>query len=180
MTSDDDVRTSLFDRPDHHREASNGAERAVHAILCAEHGANAVTQRPMNLGTDIMWPAPTDWVQGVAAAALLEDHARQMKIGYALRARSEGRPWADLAPVLGVRKDSDDPGVAAFELVAPQVPNMAGQRYVTWRCESCGQRIRDTGPYSTHPGSDEHGHADGCARLARDVAAWRPWMDSDG
>lgn len=175
MTSD--ITGGLFDRPNHRLEANRGTERVVLAVLRAQHGDDAVAQRPMHPGTDILSPAPTDWAQGMEAARLVEENAHQLWIRYALRERSEGTPWAALADALGVPKGSSDRGVDAFRLVAPEPSMQFDPRYVRWKCGSCGQLIRDSGPYDADPRECEHGHATGCAQHAREIAAYRRGMN---
>jgi hypothetical protein len=40
-----------------------------------------------------------------------------------------------------------------------------------WDCPACGQTVADHGPAGSPAGS-QLGHADGCERLAADVAEW--------
>jgi hypothetical protein len=44
---------------------------------------------------------------------------------------------------------------------------------IGWTCPSCTKTVVDHGPYESHPEHNERGHADGCARLAAEVAARR-------
>jgi hypothetical protein len=73
---------------------------------------------------------------------------------------------------------------AAFEYVVPVREDSF--RFDTpsfgRHCRSCGRFVSDRGRYESHPEDNEHGHAEGCARLAEAVAAhdaeiaeWESW-----
>jgi hypothetical protein len=47
-----------------------------------------------------------------------------------------------------------------------------------YTCPACAQAISGRGPYESHPEDNEQGHADGCARLAADAAAWQAEGDA--
>ena len=42
-----------------------------------------------------------------------------------------------------------------------------------WTCTTCRARVRDTGPFASHPDDRETGHLDDCARRAAALEAWR-------
>lgn len=162
---------------------SRGVERTVFALLTAEKGSDALTQREISPGRiALTHTQPTDYAAGVAAARQVEYRARRMAHDYARKARGQGVSWRDLAEPLGVRVEPDsyeDPAVAAFEMIAPQSSMRFDARHVYWRCTACGAEIDDKGPYNGHPTDDETGHAEDCARLAVEIAAYRQQQGLD-
>ncbi|MBC3190928.1 hypothetical protein H7X46_07615 [Pseudonocardia sp. C8] len=139
--------------------------------LAVEWFAATEVREPVG-DTAITRPVLADPLAGLRAAVLSRWVAAGQVRDYALDARGAGRSWAEVASVLGF-DDHDAPGVVAFEHVAER-GGRTGPRWdrVWWRCASCGQRVADTGPYSSHPSEVETGHAETCARHAADVAAW--------
>jgi len=88
----------------------------------------------------------------------------------ACAARAADHTWADLAALLRLHTDDDDPAHATFSWLVPG--DQTDIRTVTWRCGGrigCGQIIDDASPANGI--TAEHGHASDCARRARDVAA---------
>jgi hypothetical protein len=88
----------------------------------------------------------------------------------ACAARAADHTWAELAALLRLHTDDDDPAHATFSWLVPGDPT--DLRTVTWRCggrSGCGQVIEDASP--ANGVTAEHGHASDCARRARDVAA---------
>ncbi len=100
-------------------------------------------------------------------------------------ARAAGSRWADIAAACGVKTYQDLAGVVyriigetgadlLFSATQHAVEQLTGnqRRYppLTWTCPQCGQQVTDRAA-SGRPVHVEHGHAPGCARLARDQAA---------
>jgi len=111
---------------------------------------------------------------GHAATAAIRDHART--------AREDGRTWAQIGEAMGFRPDPragiDAPYIAwkAFGAVASDLGS--GQNSFAWTCPSCLRLIADYGPEAGSPADAEHGHAEGCARLAETVRAYdASWED---
>jgi hypothetical protein len=156
-------------------------ERVLFAKLRDEHGDTAIRREPFvskttgfNYGDR---DVPADYLAAVEAANQLADHARGMAREYALRARSLGRSWREVAGAFGLDHDDiDDPAVAAFERVAGTDWNYP-KTY--WTCGSCEQRITDNGPYSANPDGTEEGHRGSCERHERDTRGYRTEFDID-
>jgi hypothetical protein len=92
------------------------------------------------------------------------------------RVREEGQGWAVIASLLGLDAlpcHIDDPARLAFDYCAglPRPPEFDQPRFL-WDCPACEQTIADHGPASS-PARSQHGHADGCERLAADIAQWQ-------
>ena len=107
----------------------------------------------------------------------------------AAAARAAGSRWEVIAAACDER---DDPGAAVvvyrpfglipgqgagplFRVVQHAVHNLTGSDRgcyspLTWACPGCGRQVTDRAA-SARPVHVEHGHAPGCARLARDQAA---------
>lgn len=172
---------------DHTKDPSyvidSGLRRVLFELLIAQHGDDALTERPMFAGrSEPKTTAPANYSQAIAAARSIAAAARGTFYDYARKARSDGYSWLDLADPLGVSKDSEDPALDAFELVAPEPYSWHDPRRVVWTCASCGKSINDRGPRNEHPDDEETGHADNCERHALEVAAWRKrnaWDDDE-
>jgi RNase P subunit RPR2 len=100
-------------------------------------------------------------------------------------ARAAGSRWDDIAAACGVRTYEDLAGVVyritgetgaelLFSATQYAVEQLTGsqRRYppLTWTCPGCGRQVTDRAAEG-RPVHVEHGHAPGCARLARDQAA---------
>jgi len=148
-------------------------ERLMFRQLVEDGGRDTVTTKPLE-GLSFGIDRPRDYRQSVAmlrriaavSTALLSDHAR--------KARGDGLSWDDIAPaVLGHEAEEyDDPAVETFRRVAPRPSIRFDDVIASWTCASCGQWIRDTGPYGDSPADAEQGHADNCTRHAADQAGW--------
>jgi hypothetical protein len=155
-------------------DTRSAVEQLVRRVLVDEHGAGAITRRPISRTIDIEVDRPADYNAGIAAARRIANAAEALMRDYAKRARGEGLSWQQIAPSLPIDLgDTDDPAAEAFVWVAPRPSQRFDRITTSWECASCGQRITDQGPYNGHPADDEHGHAEGCARHAEDIRAWR-------
>lgn len=138
--------------------------RAILDYLRADQGADAVVDHT----------TPASHVAGILAARKVSDCAQNMMIDWAKKARGEGTPWRELVAPLGIDTEDEwiDPPVEAFRLVAgpPSMPH--DPVYAHWTCASCSEFIRDSGPAAGHPVDAETGHATGCERFAREIAAY--------
>jgi predicted RNA-binding Zn-ribbon protein involved in translation (DUF1610 family) len=100
-------------------------------------------------------------------------------------ARAGGSRWDDIASACGISTHDDLAGVIyrftgetgaelLFSATQHALEQLEGSRRrnppLTWPCPGCGQQITDRSA-SGRPVHIEHGHAAGCARLARDQAA---------
>ena len=135
--------------------------------------------------SDITYAEP---LEGIRIALTRAGAARRAVDDYVKIAREEGRAWAQVGEALGLAETAADHGVplaeAAFEYVVPVREDSF--RFDTpsfgRHCRSCGRFVSDRGRYESHPEDNEHGHAEGCARLAEAVAAhdaeiaeWESW-----
>ena len=99
-------------------------------------------------------------------------------------ARAAGSRWETIAAACGIQTYEDLAGVVyritgetgadlLFSATQHAVEQLTGsqRRYppLTWACPHCGQQVTDRAA-SGRPVHVEHGHAPGCARLARDQA----------
>ena len=102
-----------------------------------------------------------------------------------LAARAAGNRWDAIAAACGVTTYKDLAGVICqnvgdtgaellFSATQDAVRHLTSgaRRYppLTWACAGCGQQVTERAP-AGRPVHVEHGHATGCARLARDQAA---------
>ncbi len=158
-------------------------QRLIEQILIEEHGSAAVTRSPISATLTSEVNRPADYVAGVRAAMTVVGVAEWVARDHAKRARGEGRSWAQIAEVLDLDTEAhDDLAAAAFLWVAPSPSQPFDRIYTSWECSSCGSRVVDRGPFGGHPDDNEEGHADGCARLAAEVAEYRRragWDDED-
>ena len=108
----------------------------------------------------------------VTAAVSLSRAAMRAVRDWCRAAREDGATWAQVAAAM----DYDSPA-AAFFLLASDLGNgpSAG-----WTCRTCLQAVTDYGPEAGHPADQEHGHADGCARLAETVRAYDAQWEDEG
>ena len=107
----------------------------------------------------------------------------------AAAARTAGSRWDTIAAACDARDDPDSaavvyrpfgliPGQGAgplFRVTQHAVHELTGSEGgyylpLTWPCPGCGRQVTDRAAYG-RPVHVEHGHAPGCARLARDQAA---------
>jgi hypothetical protein len=147
--------------------------QAVMTALRAVSGPAAVVARRITPDLSTMHEAPADWRQGITAARKVGAEARRLMLEFASAARGDGVRWAELAAPLGIEVDEyGDPAEAAFRLVAGQPPRQFDEWRTTWRCTSCREGVKDRGPYGG-PSECEIGHAAGCERHAREIAADR-------
>lgn len=158
--------------------ARRGAEQTIHSVLKAQYGAEAIVQRPISPGLSAEVSTPADWSQAIKAARMVQGQAGGFMQTYARNARGAGVAWRELAAPLGISDDPDtDPAAAAFELIAGEPSMPFDPLAVSWRCESCGEYIYDSGPYNGHPVDCERGHAEDCERHQSEIEAYEAWLD---
>ena len=124
------------------------------------------------------WGEPTPLANLTAGLAVIR-LAERRTYDYAVRLRSEGTAWAEIADLLGVPySDSYARLQHTYELVRGPIPEDSGpwdQHNLHWRCGGpggCGEYITDRGPYESHPADNEDGHAKGCPRHRDECAAY--------
>lgn len=117
-------------------------------------------------------PAP------LAAARAARELGRAMQrlvVAHALRARSVGESWQDVAIALDVQHEGGPDGTAAYLTtlgVRSEDPWWSPAHGVVWTCSTCEQAVRDYGPESGGPDDRESGHEWSCSRHVADVLAW--------
>jgi hypothetical protein len=131
-------------------------------------------------GLTIHAEALDDPLTGVRAALLARNVAVAELRRYAEAARGAGRSWDEVAEALGIEAsdDSEPRAEQAYLLIVEgrplpeDEPRWSSQRPPRWRCATCGQRVRDSGPFGSHPNDVEDGHEATCTRRAA-LAAYR-------
>jgi hypothetical protein len=142
------------------------------------HGATAIETRIEGM-TFMTRKEIDDPLAGIRAAVAARNTAIAEIRSYAEHARGAGRTWNEIAEALGIRAvDYDElPDQLAFLLVAENRPLPFGESFhrldAWWRCDSCGERVRDHGPFDAHPANNESGHGPTCRRHAAEIAASR-------
>jgi hypothetical protein len=128
--------------------------------------------------SDASIPMP-DPLMGALAARRLGRFARREESGHIRYARQEGRTWQEIAAALGCEPDPEWGATAASTLFRDFTTNE--HPVFGWTCPSCRKHVADHGPDSgSNPADAEHGHADGCRRLAEAVAEYeRQWADDE-
>lgn len=124
--------------------------------------------------TSLTRPSVDDALAGLGAARLVQRVAEAAIADYAVEARTAGWTWAEIGAALDIT-GGDWPGAVAeraFDRIAGGGGDGRSRSSVRWTCPSCGERITDSGPFTSHPADIESGHADRCVRYAADVAAW--------
>lgn len=149
-------------------------DRAVKAGVPADQ----MYERKIRPESTFGYPEPRPRA-GLQAALLVVRLANAEAYKFAKGLRGEGTSWLEIADLLGIPWSEEySRRERAYELVAGPADNRRGayaDLRVFWTCggpNGCGQYVTDRGPYDPHPRDNETGHADGCARVAAEVAAW--------
>jgi len=161
--------------PDAYHAASQAALRIAQAS-----GAE-IRERPL-------WPGSYSTVRyaeplaGIRAAVTARDAAARVVGDYVQRAREDGADWLDIGRALGLENEDREPydvAVAAYERTAGEGSLSRGPAF-GFTCGTCGQHVRDNGPYTASPLDCEEGHAGDCSRMAGAVRAYRAqWEGGD-
>lgn len=147
----------------------------VRRLLDQNLGAEAVTTRPDALTrTPVEVPAPAE---ALRVAMLVSRYGLALVYRYTGELRGCGSTWAQIHPLLDLPPEPDvSPAVQAFEYtLGPDEPGgfAFDARYMSWTCHTCGEQIRDFGPYDGHPDNCEQGHADGCQRHLDEIDTYQ-------
>ncbi|GLZ49488.1 hypothetical protein Acsp06_56730 [Actinomycetospora sp. NBRC 106375] len=115
---------------------------------------------------------------GLRAAQLVADVTAGALREWALRARGAGRTWDDVGVALELPVWSHDGtrAEAAWDWLIerrPLAPATQPPPSAVWTCTTCRARVRDAGPFATHPDDREVGHDDDCARQTAALEAFR-------
>ncbi len=172
-------------RQDAVTSAASDAYRAVLASVrrLAEAEGTEIRELPV-------WPGAFSTMRyaeplaGIRAARTLARAAERAVGDYVKHARRDGISWQETGEALGLAENGQRTGydlaVRAFEYITDAEHH---DRFDTlsfyWTCPACEQGIGDRGPYESHPEDNEHGHAEGCTRLAADIAAWQAERDAE-
>jgi hypothetical protein len=140
----------------------------------------AAVQRLANWAGAAMPPSPA----AVVTIARRLELAAYAEVERAVRrVREEGQGRAVIASLLGLDAlpcHVDDPARLAFDYCAGlALPPEFDQPRFLWDCPACGHTVADHGP-ATSPARSQQGHADGCERLAADVAEWQHGQEARG
>lgn len=154
-------------------------------ILLEENGEAAIVHRtfdgkiadPNDWGV-VSWPVPSEPLNAIRIAKTIEAHARWLWSRYVEEARGAGRTWLELADVLGVDENEQERDHEAFMIASGEPSSPFRDRYVSWKCAACGQRVKDLGPYGGHPTDCETGHHETCIRMNAEIDAYTAaWGD---
>lgn len=108
---------------------------------------------------------------GLQAALRLKAEAMSQVRRYVEELRGAGVGWLEIAAE--VRRDPQVEHEQAGEVFEEfAVGDEFRPAWVSWRCDTCGERVLDYGPYNPHPDDVEHGHGQDCARHAADIVAF--------
>ena len=166
---------------DARRQAASDAYLAARSAVLrlAEAEGAQIRERPI-------WPGAASATRyaeplaGIRAAQTLERTAARTVRDYVRYARSDGIGWQEIGEALGLAEDGGPSGyelaVAAHEYAAGK-PDAWRQSSFGYDCQACGKGVSDLGPYESHPEDNERGHAEGCTRLAAEVASWQARQD---
>ena len=180
MSGSDEVRQRAA-------EAASRARQHVRRVAVEVFGAVAV-EEPVEGFRVLTRARLDDPLLGVRAALLVFEVAAGQMRGWALEARGAGRSWAEVAGALELDEQDEEngpPDQVAWEWLVEHRPPHPNRRYrfepasTVWTCTTCRARVRDTGPFASHPSDREQGHAPGCARHAAAIARWRAGLDDD-
>lgn len=150
----------------------------VHRAIQAATPPDQHVERRVRPESDYSWREPTP-AAGLHAALTVVKIAQMEAYKYVLGLRGEGVSWREVADLLEIPwSDQYARDERAYELVLGPEPE-GGSRFhvrsVYWYCGGpygCGKYITDHGPYNGSPVDNEHGHADGCRRLAAEGEAY--------
>jgi hypothetical protein len=152
---------------------------AIRRTASEAFGGEIVREQVAGLTIDT--EALDDPLTGVRAAQVARNVAVAELRRYAEVARGVGRNWDEVAEALGIEESDDGESRAeqAYLLLVEGRPlpeddsRRSVQGVARWTCATCGQRVRDSGPFGSHPDDVEDGHAAACSRRAAALAAFR-------
>jgi len=105
---------------------------------------------------------------------------RRLVLDYARQARKEGHSWQEIGVALGFTAVADSGASvadAAYDYAAGTIG--FGRASFAWVCSACRSTVIDRSPQAGHPANTEEGHADGCGRLAAEIAVWNASWDAE-
>ncbi|GAA1858722.1 hypothetical protein GCM10009836_43700 [Pseudonocardia ailaonensis] len=148
----------------------------IRRFACDVHGAHRI-ETPVDGYQVLTRTELDDPVAGIRAAVLARSIAAAEIRCYAEQARAGGRSWDEIGEAIGLEEAGAERGELAFGLVVENRPLPFHPPFelisAWWRCGSCGERVRDRGPFEANPANTESGHASSCRRHAAEIAAYR-------
>lgn len=167
-------------------QAASSTREHVRRVAVNAYGA-VEEREPIEGFHGLSRPVLDEPLAGVRAGRLVADVAAGALREWALRARGAGRSWDEIGAALDLPGAGDDVprAEAAWEWLVEQSPPAPGRALdrpgsAVWTCTTCRARVRDTGPFASHPDDCETGHVHDCARRAAALEAWRAQERGDG
>ncbi|MDD7941688.1 hypothetical protein PHK61_25020 [Actinomycetospora lutea] len=146
-------------------------------------------QEPIEGFHGLSRPVLADPLAGVRAGRLVAEVAAGALREWALRARGAGHSWDAVGQALELptAQEGSAREEAAWEWLIehrPPPPTASasatagadagcGSVSAVWTCTTCRARVRDSGPFASHPDDREQGHEHDCARRAAALEAWQ-------
>jgi hypothetical protein len=167
--------------------AASATREHVRRMAVVAYGASELRE-PIEGFHGLSRPVLDDSLAGVRAARLVADVAAGALRNWALRARGAGRSWDAVGAALELPASSDGSTRAesAWEWLVEHRPSPPPDRRssglpasAVWTCTTCRARVRDTGPFASHPDDRETGHFDDCTRRAAELQAWLHGTEGD-
>jgi hypothetical protein len=154
-------------------DLSTARQLVDRAVKAATAPADMVERR-VRPESEYTWSEPAARA-GFEAAQAVIGLAERIRAKYVIELRGEGVSWEEITDLLKVEWSSEYVRAErAFDMVADAPPSRFDGPRVYWTCGGplgCGQYVTDKGPYESYPADNEHGHAEGCRRLAAEIQA---------
>ncbi|MEJ2865313.1 hypothetical protein [Actinomycetospora flava] len=146
-------------------------------------------QEPIEGFHGLSRPVLADPLAGVRAGRLVAEVAAGALREWALRARGAGHSWDAVGHALELPTTTEGSAreEAAWEWLIehrpppPTASATAGMQPASavWTCTTCRARVRDRGPFASHPDDREQGHEHDCTRRAAALEAWQRQTGDD-
>ncbi len=150
------------------REVGDLVSRMVHAA----HDNAGFRTVPFLPGSKLTRSEPLPLL-ALTAAVRLRNAAANRAGQYARDARADGASWLQIARAMEVSESEHQSAEeVAFAVVAGSRVSMSDRPSTYWRCRDCDGLVTEFDPINGHPVDCERGHAEGCVRHAREVAAY--------
>jgi hypothetical protein len=170
---------------DHEASSADWARELIRTAVftLVRKSGGQITRRPV-----ITDPAYAGWTEneaeplaGIAAAKHLEWAAARTVRKHAKNAREDGLSWQQIGEAIGLADDPQSGMTSIAEHAFQRLASDLGSgSSFGFTCGTCGKVIIDYGPEMGHPEDAERGHAEGCARMAEAIRAYRAGWDDDG
>ncbi|MDD7942506.1 hypothetical protein PHK61_29240 [Actinomycetospora lutea] len=166
-------------------QAATSTREHVRRVAVAAYGATEA-QEPIEGFHGLSRSVLDDPLAGVRAGRLVADVAAGAVREWALRPGGYGWSWDAVGAALELPGPSDGStrAEAAWEWLVEHRPPAPAREVgrpgsAVWTCTTCRARVRDTGPFASHPDDRENGHLDDCTRRLGSLKAWRREMEGD-